>query len=300
MSPIVRKVIGMPVEISAEARELLIHNPEILTGLFYALMFFDAEPELHAFIDSEIAQDPRLAAAYSALKALLGGAASGILSKRIVENLLQLMPMLRRGGVNIFRRLGYQRPAALYDEQVQRAIQSLQTDRPFYLPIEDQAAPSGSLLLGPSAAAPLAIGPPPSAAASSSGSLLLGPSAAAPLAIAPPPVAAASSSGPYIQPSTVFRVSGMNTMAPPGPLPRRGPGRPPGPSTKQPPLIRPNFTRIQLADLQPVTILPAKAPPGPPPKAKSHPLAVPKSEYVERLRRGDFEGSGLVKTSKNI
>ena len=90
----------------------------------------------------------------------------------------------------------------------------------------------------------------------------------------------------------------MNTMAPPGPLPRRGPGRPPGPSSKQPPLIRPNFTRIQLADLQPVTILPAKAPPGPPPKGKSHPLAVPKSEYVERVRRGDFDGSGLVKTSK--
>jgi hypothetical protein len=94
-------------------------------------------------------------------------------------------------------------------------------------------------------------------------------------------------------------------MAPPGPLPTRGPGRPPGPSSKPPPLIRPNFTRIQLADLQPVIILPAKAPPGkkgrppgPPPKAKSHPLAVPKSEYIQRLQRGDFEGSGLVKTSK--
>ena len=200
-----RAILDNTVQLSAEARELLIHNPEILTGLFYAVMFYDAEPELHAFIDLEIAQDPRLAAAYSALKALLGGAASGWVSTRVVENLLQLMPMLRRGGVNIFRRLGYQRPAALYDEQVQRAIQSLQTERPFYLPIEDQAAPYGSLLLGPSAAASssgsLLLGP--SAAAPSSGSLLLGPSAAAPLAIAPPPVAAASSSGAYIQPSTV-------------------------------------------------------------------------------------------------
>jgi hypothetical protein len=195
-----RAILDNTVQLSAEARELLIHNPEILTGLFYAVMFYDTEPELHAFIDLEIAQDPRLSAAYSALK----GAASGWVSTRVVENLLQLMPILRRGGINIFRRLGYQRPAALYDEQVQRAIQSLQTDRPFYPFIEDQGAPYGSLLLGPSAAAPLAIGPPPSAAASSSGSLLLGPSAAAPLAIAPPPVAAASSSGAYNQPSTVF------------------------------------------------------------------------------------------------
>jgi hypothetical protein len=110
----------------------------------------------------EIAQDPRLSGAYNALKAIVGGGAAGFLSKQVVENLLQLMPLLKTGGINIFKRLGYQQPAALYDAHVEGAIQSLDTDHPFYLPIEDQqAAPYGSLLLGPSAAAPLAIGPPP-------------------------------------------------------------------------------------------------------------------------------------------
>jgi len=338
-----RAILNHTVQLSAEARDILIHNPEIITGLFYSVMFYDSNPELHDLIDLEIARDPRLSGAYNALKALVGGGAAGFLSKQVVENLLQLMPLLREGGIKIFKRLGYQKPEALYDAHVEGAIRSLDTDHPFYLPIEDQqAAPYGSLLLGPSAAAPLAIGPPPS-----SGSLLLGPSAAAPLAIAPPPSAAASSSsaaaassaaasssGAYVQPSTVFHVTGMNTMAPSGPPPRRGPGRPPGPSSKPPPLIRPNIIRVQQGDLQPVGILPpgkTGRPPGPPPKGKSHPLLSPKAAYVERMRSGEFgppgppppkgksaplvvpksqyneqvhtgyyndEGSGLVKTSK--
>ena len=126
-----RAILNNTVQLSAEARDILIHNPEIITGLFYSVMFYDTEPELHAFINLEIAQDPRLAAAYSALKALVGGAAAGVLSKQVVENLLQLMPLLRRGGINIFRRLGYQKPEALYDAHVAGAIQSLDTDRPF-------------------------------------------------------------------------------------------------------------------------------------------------------------------------
>jgi hypothetical protein len=298
-----RAIFNNTIQLSAEARDILIHNPEIITGLFYSVMFYDSNPELHDLIDLEIARDPRLSGAYNALKALVGGGAAGFLSKQVVENLLQFMPRLKEGGIKIFKQLGYQKPEALYDAHVEGAIQSLDTDHPFYLPIEDQqAAPYGSLLLGPSAAAPLAIGPPPS-----SGSLLLGPSAAAPLAIAPPPSAAASSSsaaaassaaasssGAYVQPSTVFNVTGMNTMAPSGPPPRRGPGRPPGPSSKPPPLIRPNIIRVQQGDLQPVGILPS----GSSPKGKSS-LLSPKAAYVERLRRGDFaEGSGLVKTSK--
>jgi hypothetical protein len=108
-------------------------------------------------------------------------------------------------------------------------------------------------------------------------------------------------------------------MAPPGPPPKRGPGRPPGPSSKPP--IRPNITRIQLGNLQPPgsspkgksSLLSPKAayvermrsgefgPPGPPPpKGKSAPLVVPKSQYNEQVHTGYYndEGSGLVKTSK--
>jgi hypothetical protein len=199
-----RAIFNNTIQLSAEARDILIHNPEIITGLFYSVMFYNSNPELHYLIDLEIARDPRLSGAYNALKALVGGGAAGFLSKQVVENLLQLMPLLKTGGINIFKRLGYQQPAALYDAHVAGAIQSLDTDHPFYLPIEDQqAAPYGSLLLGPSAAAPR-YRPPPSYRIWVLPQLLLSLSLLLlPLLLASSS-AAASSSGAYVQPSTVF------------------------------------------------------------------------------------------------
>jgi hypothetical protein len=60
MSPIVTRVADLPVEISAEAREFLIHNPQILTGLFYSMMFYNSNPDLQLLVGSEMARDPRL------------------------------------------------------------------------------------------------------------------------------------------------------------------------------------------------------------------------------------------------
>jgi hypothetical protein len=42
-----RAIFNNTIQLSAEARDILIHNPEIITGLFYSVMFYNSNPELH-------------------------------------------------------------------------------------------------------------------------------------------------------------------------------------------------------------------------------------------------------------
>ena len=268
ISPVSATVLRRSLELSVEAREYFIHNPEVVTGLFYAVMFYDANHDLKYIVEHDLAKDPRISSAFNALKALTLGAIAGNVSTQLVEHLLNLMPYFKNQGMNILNKFGFSnRDAATeYIRRVQEASASLSTTNPFYMEQLDPTHPyhlpseaQGSLLLGPSAAA------------SSSGptSLLLGPST--------PQLAASSSSGPAVprassaQPATVYHVTGMN-IAPAGPLP----------VTQQRPI----------------------RPPGPPlgPKPPSLFYARPKGPYIEQIRRGDFnaEGSGLIKTSKHV
>jgi hypothetical protein len=302
MSPIALRIAGRTINISHEAKEYLLHNPEIITGLFYSVMFYHNDNNLQYLISSEIGRNAKVSAAFNAFQSLITGGSMGFLTTRLMDIFLQILqlPSIRNNGIAIlqkFMSMSQRGAEQRYIQGLQAAENSLSTDDPFY--IHTIIAPprqEGSLLLGPSVSIP---------SIEQQGSLLLGPSAQIPspqqqqdsllLGPAQPsqPISIPvqrSLVRPVQQPDRVFNVTGMNA-APPIPMP-----------TNPQSLARPKTPYVnQLRRDREAAIASSSGSPG----AKSTPqsLVRPKGPYVQQLRREREAASGsglpLVKQSKN-